>query len=135
MIEKIRKYLIKNNIIDSNCRLNVDFLGGEAREFSLEKIPNNPIIEEYANGGSYRELQFRLASKEYYGAGVIQNLENSEIYEKIYDIIEKNNRDGILPDIEGIESIECLNNGGIDYTEANTAKYAIQMRITYYKEV
>ena len=31
-------------------------------------------------------------------------------------------------------SIECLNNGAILNAGTNTAKYSIQMKITYYKE-
>ena len=35
MIEKIRQYLIDNDIIDENCRINVDFLGEEPTEFAI----------------------------------------------------------------------------------------------------
>ena len=59
---------------------------------------------------------------------------NSEFYENLYDLIETNNKKGILPNIEGIDSIKCLNNGGVDVTDVNTARYSIQMRITYFKE-
>ena len=41
----------------------------------------------------------------------------------------------ILPNIDGIQSIECLSNGTIQDVQKGTAKYVIQMRITYLKEV
>lgn len=63
----------------------------------------------------------------------MQNIENSTFYEKLYDLIEENNNKGILPSIEGIESIECLNNGAILDATTNAAKYSIQMKITYEK--
>ena len=37
-------------------------------------------------------------------------------------------------EIDGIESIECINNGAILNTTTNTARYSIQIKITYEKE-
>ena len=48
--------------------------------------------------------------------------------------IENNNREGILPDIDGIQSIECLTEGTIQDVQNGVAKYVIQMRITYLVE-
>ena len=134
MIEKIRQYFIDNNIIDENSRINVDFLGKEPTEFALEPMPVNPILEKYVNGSSYRQFQFQLLSCNDYGADVIQNMSNSSYYENLYTLIEKYNAIKKLPDIDGIDSIECLNSGGILDAGTNTARYSIQMRITYFKK-
>ena len=40
---------------------------------------------------------------------------------------------GILPEIDGIETIECLSTGYAYQTGIDTARYQIQLRITYYK--
>lgn len=133
MIEKIRKYLIENKIVDENCRINVDFLGENPTEFAIIPIAVNPVLKRYIDGSSLRQYQFQLISCNYYGADVIQNMANSKFYEELYDKIESNNDDGILPDIKGIESIECLNNGAILDATTNTARYSIQMKITYEK--
>lgn len=134
MIEKIRQYFIDNKIINEQSRINIDFLGEEATEFALEPIPSNPILKPYITGTSLRQFQFQLLSCNDYGADVMQNMANSTYYEKLYELIEKNNKSKVLPDIEGIQSIECLNSGGILDAGTNTARYAIQMRITYYRE-
>lgn len=134
MIEKIRKYLIDNNIIDEEYRINVDFLGEEPTEFAIVPIPINPILESHVDGSSLRQYQFQLISCNSYGADVMQNIANSSFYEKLYDLIEKNNLNNILPDIDGVESIECLNNGAILDATTNTARYSIQIKITYEKE-
>lgn len=134
MIEKIRTYFIENNIIDENSRINVDFLGEEPTEFALEPIPVNPILEKYVDGSSYRQFQFQLLSCNDYGSDVIQNMSNSTYYENLYTLIEKNNNMKKLPNIDGIDSIECLNSGGILDAGTNTARYSIQMRITYFKK-
>lgn len=133
MIEKIRQYLIDNGIIDENCRINVDFLGEEPTEFAIVPISVDPILEKYIDGSSLRQYQFQLISVNSYGADVIQNMENSSYYEKLYSLIEDNNSNEILPNVDGIYSIECLNNGSILDAGTNTARYAIQMRITYFK--
>lgn len=131
MIEKIRQYLIENNIVDENCRINVDFLGEEPTEFSIVPITVDPILKKYIDGSSLRQYQFQLISCNYYGADVMQNIANSTFYENLYNLIEENNDVGILPKIKGIESIECLNNGAILDVTTNTARYSIQMKITY----
>lgn len=133
MIEKIRKYLIENKIVDEECRVNVDFLGENPTEFAIIPIAVNPILKKYIDGSSLRQYQFQLISCSYYGADVLQNMANSKFYEELYDKIETFNDEGILPDIEGIESIECLNNGAILDATVNAARYSIQMRITYEK--
>lgn len=133
MIEKIRKYLIENEIVDEECRVNVDFLGENPTEFAIIPIAVNPILKKYIDGSSLRQYQFQLISCNYYGADVMQNMANSKFYEELYDKIESNNDDGILPNIKGIESIECLNNGAILDVTTNTARYSIQMKITYEK--
>lgn len=133
MIEKIRQYLIENKIVDENCRVNVDFLGEEPTEFSIVPIAVDPILKKYIDGSSLRQYQFQLISCNYYGADVMQNIANSTFYENLYNLIEENNDAGILPKIKGIESIECLNNGAILDITTNTARYSIQMKITYEK--
>lgn len=133
MIGKIRQYLIDINIIDEECRINVDFLGENPTEFAIVPIPINPILEKHVDGSSLRQYQFQLISCNYYGADVLQNMANSKFYEDLYDLIEKNNNKEIWPNIEGIESIECLNNGAILDATTNTARYSIQMKITYEK--
>ena len=46
------------------------------------------------------------------------------------DIIEKN-KNKILPEIENIEKIECLNTGTIQNVTPETSVFSIQLQITY----
>lgn len=125
--------MIDNKIIDEDYRINVDFLGENPTEFAIVPIPVDPILERHVDGSSLRQYQFQLISCNDYGADVLQNMANSKFYEDLYDLIESNNNEGILPDINGIESIECLNNGAILDATTNTARYSIQMKIAYEK--
>ena len=135
MIEEIRQYLIDNKIVDENCRINVDFLGENPTEFSIVSIPIDPILLKFQDGSSKRQFQFELISCNDYGADVLQNMNNSKFYEILYNKIEENNRKKILPKIQGIQKIECLDNGAILDTTTNTARYSIQMKIEYIKRV
>ena len=133
MISKIRQYLFDLGIIDENSNINVDFLSNKPIEYVIEPIPVEPVIRQYADGSSLRQFVFQFGSREYFGADVIQNMKNTEFYEDFSELIEDNNKKGVLPKINGIQSIECLNNGTINEDNTDNAKYVIQMRITYYK--
>lgn len=134
MISKIRQYFFELGIIDENSNINVDFLSNEPIQYVIEPIPVEPIIKPYKDGGSLRQFVFQFGSREYFGADVIQNMANTEFYEEFSALIEDNNRKGVLPEIDGIQSIECLSNGTINEDNTDNAKYVIQMRITYYKD-
>lgn len=134
MISKIRQYFFDLGIIDENSNINVDFLSNKPIEYVIEPIPVEPIIKPYKDGGSLRQFVFQFGSREYFGADVIQNMANTEFYEDFSELIEDNNKKGVLPKIKGIQSIECLNNGTINEDNTDNAKYVIQMRITYYKD-
>ena len=62
---------------------------------------------------------------------VINNLKNVGFFETFESIITGNNENKILPEIEGIESIECLNCGTLLDAETNKAIFDIQIQITY----
>lgn len=137
MIEKIRDYFNGHvHLATEFENILVDFLNDDAITYTIEPIPVEPILTNYVDGSSLRQYVFQFGSREYYDNGVAQNIENLDFYEKFKDEIETNNKNGILPDIDGIQSIECLTPGTIqDVQDGNTAKYVIQMRITYLKEV
>ena len=124
MIEEIRKYLMSQNIIDKKNRINVEFLSEKPTEFSIEKVSTNPIIEKYIDGSSYRQFQFQLVSCNEYSAELTKNIENSEFYENFYNTIEEKNKQKLLPNIDGIDAIECLDNGAMINANENTARYS-----------
>lgn len=136
MIEEIRNYFKDHVQLASTFEnILVDFIGDEAITYTIEPIPVEPIIRNYTDGSSLRQYVFQFGSREYYDNGVAQNIENLDFYEKFKDEIETNNKNGVLPNIDGIQSIECLTDGTIQDVQNGTAKYIIQMRITYLKEV
>ena len=134
MLEKIREYFKKKvTLAEEFNEILVDFLGKEATSYSIEPIPTDKVLRPYTDGGGLYQLVFQFGSKEFYDESLNQNIENLNFYERLQNEIEENNSKGVLPEIDGIQSIECLNNGTIQDIQNGTAKYGIQMRITYIK--
>lgn len=135
MVEKLRDYFLEHVQLASEFKnILVDFLGEDATTYTIEPIPVETIDTPYADGGSLRQFIFQFGSREFYDNGVAQNIENLDFYERFKEEIEENNKRHILPDIDGIQSIECTTGGTLDGSESGTAKYVIQMKIKYYKE-
>ena len=135
MIDKIKEYFLEHvTLADEFKDILADFLGEDATDYVIEPVPLEPVLRQYTDGSYIGQLTFNFGSREYYDGSNEQNIENLDFYERFYNEIEYNNKNGILPDIDGIQSIECLSNGTIQDIQKGTAKYIIQMRITYYKD-
>lgn len=90
-IEKIRDYLITHCNLSNYGNLLIDFLDEEAKNYSVEKIPLNPIVEQYLDGTSKRQETYQFSSRESYDNSLMQNLDNNGFYEEFCYIIESNN--------------------------------------------
>ena len=132
IISAIREYFEKQDILN-NKKVNIDFIKNNTNEYVIEPIPIEPIYRQYTDGRAIRQYVFQFSSLNYLTSEVVNNLLNSEFYESFSKVIEENNNKKILPEVDGIQSIECLNIGTIENEQENKAKYSIQMRILYYK--
>lgn len=137
IIESLRSYILTFPDLDENGCLNVDYLGNQAIEYSVEAVPCNPVYQQYTDGGCIKQFLFIFASREFYSADVNQCVENLSFYENFADWIHSNNRAGILPDLDtGKEpvSIEVLTGGYAFDADSNTARYQMQLRLLYEEE-
>ena len=134
-IAKLGKYLetILEELNSKYKRINADFLGIDVNNYSLDKIPTASIVEPYITGGGlYRDV-FSFKSKKPYSSDRLSNLKNIGFFESFQRIISSNNDNGILPEINGIENIVCLNAGTFNYADQSlkTAVFDIQIQIIY----
>lgn len=133
-ISQLRSYLfdIINTLTENNnYQINADFLGKEG-DYSLDKIPTESVVERWVTGDEIHRDVFSLRSKKAYSSDYMNNLENIGFFEQFENAIKSSNKEGVLPDIEGIQSIECLNCGTMIASEdGNSAIFDIQIRITY----
>lgn len=133
-ISKLRDYLMSVlNIIasDKKNRINANMLSNDVNNYSLDKIPTNSEVEKWIIGIPKKKDIYSFRSRKAYSQDTINNLNNIGFFEKFENIINSNNEEGILPEIDGIESIECLNCGYMNYAGTNTAEFNIQIQITY----
>ena len=133
-ISKLREYLF--GIIDilknsQEYQINADMLSNDIDNYSLDKIPTASTVEKWIMGIEIHRDVYSFRSRVAYSQDAINNLENIGFFEQFENLIKTNNDEGILPDIEGIENIECLNCGTMIYADTNTAVFDIQIQITY----
>ena len=132
-VTKLRAYLMDRitELIEQYGEMNINFLSNEPNNYSLDKIPTAREVEKWITGDTlYRDV-YSFKSRMNYSADVMTNIENIGFYETFEQIIEQNNNNSILPDIQGIESIKCLNCGTMNYADTNTAEFDIQIQIEY----
>ena len=132
-ISKLAEYLVKviANIANKQIKINANMLSKNINNYSLDKIPTESTIEKWINGTTIHRDVYSFRSRAEYNTDAINNLKNIGFFEKFESEISSNNKKGVLPNIKGIESIECLNTGTMVSANTNTAEFDIQIQITY----
>ena len=133
-ITKLRTYLfsiIDTLLTDNKYQINANMLSNELNNYSLDKIPTSSTVEEWITGTRICRDVYSFRSRVGYSQDTINNLINVGFFEIFEKIISSNNEKGILPNIEGIQSIQCLNCGSMNNANTNTAEFDIQIQITY----
>jgi hypothetical protein len=133
-ITKLRTYLL--SIIDvlvtnKKYQINANMLSNEPNNYSLDKIPTSSTVEEWITGTKVCRDVYSFRSRVGYSQDTIENLINVGFFEIFEKLISSNNEKSILPNIEGIQSIQCLNCGSMNNANTNTAEFDIQIQITY----
>ena len=135
-ISKLRNYLfeiINTLTTNNNYQINADFLGKKG-DFSLDKIPTESTVERWISGVEIHRDVYSFRSPKSYSQDTVNNLRNIGFFEEFESIIKSNNKQGVLPEINGIESIECLNCGTFNSSDGTQATFDIQIQITYREE-
>lgn len=133
-ISKLRTYLfsiIDTLTTDKTYQINANMLDNDINNYSLDKIPTSSTVEKWVNGVEIHRDVYSFRSRMAYSQDTINNLLNIGFFEKFENIIKSNNKKGILPSINGIQSIECLNCGTMNSADTSTAEFDIQLQITY----
>jgi hypothetical protein len=109
-------------------------LSNDINNYSLDKIPMSSQIEKWVTGIEIHRDVYSFKSRNAYSQDVLNNLSNIGFFENFESLIKSNNKKGVLPDIKGIQSIECLNCGTMLTSDGTTAEFDIQIQITYREE-
>lgn len=132
-IAKLRAYLfdVISEIKESYEQINVGFLNNEIDNYSLDKIPTDKVVEKWITGDTIYKDIYSFRSRMNYSADVMINLENIGFFEIFESKIKEKNQNNVLPEIDGIQNIECLNCGTMNNANTNTAEFDIQIEIQY----
>lgn len=136
LIEAVMNYFMACPLLrDGAFRL--DALGEQPTEYVVEVGVFDPVIESYIDGSSDRRYQVNFGSREAYELDRIQNMANTAFYEMFSAWVEEQNRSKNLPELpDGCtpETIAALSSGYLFSEDGQTARYQIQIELTYHKE-
>jgi len=133
-IAKLRDYLfgiINTLTTNRNYQINADMLSDKVGDYSLDKIPTSSTVQKWVMGIERHRDVYSFRSRKSYSQDTINNLKNIGFFEEFEKIIKSNNDKGVLPEIDDIESIECLNCGTLISVDGTEATFDIQIQIIY----
>lgn len=117
-------------------KINIDFLGAEPVEYSIERIGTDEVIKQYSDGGKLKRFVFAVASREYVGMSVDKHLKAAEFHEKFSEWLKAKNDEGELPKIGNgrvAQSIRVSSSGVLKDLADDCAKYSIECTMVYFE--
>lgn len=139
-VEQLRDWFRTCPAISDKNRFRVDYLSESPTEYAIYATPStisykeNVLGEEIPN--AIQTLNFIFASKESYGADVQQNLANMGFYDDVVLWVIEQNAKRNFPQINGgrVKSIVPTLTAYPAQIGSNSAKYQIQLRMTYKRQ-
>lgn len=130
-IKALQDYLLEV-IGNVTSDLNINYIDtSSVGDYSLVRLPVQPEEEKWIVPISINQEVYNLESVKTYSQDQITNLSNIGFFENLEKKIKINNSKKILPQIDGIERIECLNCAALSMANTNTAVFSIQIKINY----
>jgi hypothetical protein len=139
VIKSVRAFINKCPFLDEfDAIVGVEYLPEDEKSFVIEaSITDKPIVKKYLNGDKIKRFNFVFASREYFGADNVENMDIAKFYEHFSEWLEQCDEIEIFPDMEEgktATSIQALTNGYVyDQTETK-AQYQIQCQLTYFQK-
>ena len=137
IIDGLRAFFCACPLLEPASRLGVDYLGRDATEYVIEAVPTEPVVQQYADGGSTRQYAFVFASREAYGVDTLRNMANKGFYEALADWIEEQSNSGNFPSLPAGKQpvrMEVTAGGYLFDASPDTGRYQIQCRLIYYQK-
>lgn len=135
--EALRNYLEQFPGLSGGV-MHVDFLPPDARAYTIDSVPAEPVLKSYMDGSSRRQYLFQVASREYFAPDVDNQTGNMAWFEEFQDWVETKNMFRDLPVLGGrrkCQSIEIISTAyPFSVSEDGYARYQVQMRLTYFQE-
>lgn len=139
-VDQLRKWFRQCPALSDNNRFRVDYLSESPTEYAIYASPSTIAYRENVLGEEVptdiQTLNFIFASKESYGADVQQNLANMGFYDDVVLWVLEQNELRNFPTINGgrVKSIVPTLTAFPAEIGSDTAKYQIQLRMTYKRQ-
>ena len=135
IMEEVRKFLRTYPPL-AEGKLHVDFLPEEAQSYSVEAVPAKEIVRSYVDGSTVRKFLFVVASREFFGDKIKQQLDNLSFYGDFSEWLREQTMAGKLPNLgEGrkVMLMEATTSCYAMAAEASMARYQIQCRMEFFQ--
>lgn len=138
--EQIRAWFRTCPALVSTNRFRVDYLSDSPTEYAIYASPSTITYHDNVLGEAIPDdiqtLNFIFASKESYGADVEQNLANAGFYDAVVAWVIQQNSARNFPTIQGgvVKSIVPTLTAFPAQVDTDSAKYQIQLRLTYKRQ-
>ena len=139
-VEQLRKWFRTCPALSDDNRFRVDYLSESPTEYAIYASPSTIVYRENVLGeevpAEIQTLNFIFASKESYGADVQTNLANMGFYDDVVLWVLEQNALRNFPTINGgrVKSIVPTLTAFPAEIGSDTAKYQIQLRMTYKRQ-
>lgn len=139
-VDQLRKWFRTCPALSDQNRFRVDYLSESPTEYAIYASPSTITYHENVLGeeipDDIQTLNFIFASKESYGADVQTNLANLGFYDAVVMWVIEQNASRNFPEINGgrVKSIVPTLTAFPVEIGSDTAKYQIQLRMTYKRQ-
>lgn len=139
VIEYLRKYFMNFPRLQGE-RLDIDCLRSQEGSYSIDSEPGESVSQRYLDGSAVRRFLFTISGRMYYGSDIANQAENLAFFEELEAWLSQRELLLDLPDLgekRTARSLEVLSSAYpiVVDEEKGSARYQIQMRLTYFQEV
>lgn len=138
IIDAVKKYIETCPLLKRG-KINVNYLGDEPVKYSIDTVPASPVVKRYTDGGELRQFLFVFASREAYDANALENMKVSQFFEEFENWVSTQDIKRIYPVFDDKKltatKIETVTSGYMYDVTRTTARFQIQLKLTYRKDV
>ena len=121
-------------------RLDIDCLRSQEGSYSIDSEPGESVSQRYLDGSTVRRFLFTISGRMYYGSDIANQAENLAFFEDLEAWLAKKELFLDLPDLgekRTARKLEVLSSAYPFLVDENeeSARYQIQLRLTYLQEV
>ena len=82
IIKSLFRWFADCDVLEVDNDLNVDYLGEDPEQYSIEVVPCKTVLKQYIDGSAKCQYLFIFASRENYSPDESINIANLEFYER-----------------------------------------------------